>query len=179
MDAIFFEMKRAYYATLNFSRPSLRTFGLTPARFDLIVAILKGHHPTQSFVRAKLGVARSTISRMLAAMEKAGLVRRERHPCDQRQRRIELTDEGRRRYCAASDDLVLSSITSLAVDCTLARERCFTPTNGYSFEDQPHLENMGWHCQQMRDDLTEHLGALRASFGDTAARFFYPDGHPP
>jgi DNA-binding MarR family transcriptional regulator len=182
MDAIFFQVKRAYYATLNFTRPSLRGFGLTPARFDLIIALLKGgHRATQSMIRRKLGVARSTVSRMLAAMEKAGLVTRERDPRDGRERCVELTAEGWRRFRDARRDLFYSGITALAVDCTLARDKWFTPTLGYSFpiENVPQLDAVGMHCHEQRDNLTDYLFALRTAFGDTAAALFYPDGQPP
>jgi DNA-binding MarR family transcriptional regulator len=77
MHAAFFALKRAYHSTLRLTRAGLTELGLTAARFDMLFALgeyrrglLQG-----SLIRV-LGVGRTTVSRMLAALEKLGFVKR-------------------------------------------------------------------------------------------------------
>ena len=109
MHFLSFSAKRAYYATLATGRQLARHFGLTPARFDLLYAAHSpsGQHRTLSAIRAILGVARATISRMLARLESLGLVRRTRSLSDRRTLEVRLTEEGLRRlrrtqYCVSA-----------------------------------------------------------------------------
>jgi DNA-binding MarR family transcriptional regulator len=78
MDALLFGLKRAHHATLRFGHEVLGRFGLTPARFDLLFAITTWDSGLvrQSALRRELGVARSTISRMLRSLEQLGFIRR-------------------------------------------------------------------------------------------------------
>ena len=81
MDAILFGFKRAHHVSLRFGRELLTPFGLTPARFDALFALHElreedGRSTRQCDLRRELGVARSTISRMLRSLERLGLVER-------------------------------------------------------------------------------------------------------
>ena len=81
-------------------------FGLTPARYDMMYAIR--HHwrngrIVQSVLREVLGVAAQTVSKMVGALEKLGLVVRTKGAYgDKRQREVALTAEGKRRIEAAT-----------------------------------------------------------------------------
>jgi DNA-binding MarR family transcriptional regulator len=79
MHPVFFELKRAYYATLGLTRRTLRKMGLTAARMDMLFVIhKKGRYPTQrSALWRTLGVCPSVVSRMLKRLEEMGYVRRD------------------------------------------------------------------------------------------------------
>jgi DNA-binding MarR family transcriptional regulator len=91
MDSILFGMKRSHQASLRFGHKVLAPFGLTPARFDMMFALSRSYSNRQSDLRRELGVARSTVSRMLGSLERLGWVERaaRRHT-----RRIYLTPAG-------------------------------------------------------------------------------------
>ena len=94
MDAVFFNVKRAHLAAERFCREILGRYRVTPARFDLLVAIGGGIGPSQVEVRKKLGVARSTLSEMVAAVERLGWIRRTR-ALDRRTWSLSLTRRGK------------------------------------------------------------------------------------
>jgi DNA-binding MarR family transcriptional regulator len=99
MHELPFAFKRAHHATLRLLRPLAARHHLTPARFDLLYVLhVKGHtiEPYQFRIAEVLGLCRSTICKMITAMEKAGLVERRREVLfDHRRRRVRLTRYGR------------------------------------------------------------------------------------
>jgi DNA-binding MarR family transcriptional regulator len=167
MNAIFFGAKRAYQGILRVARKRLAPIGLTPARFDLLWALIhygegwRGESDplTQSELRRRLGVTASTVCRMLQSLEALGLVRREVVEEDQRQRYVELTNKAF--ACLRSRRTALLRAAQRLVDRALSfgeprdRDRCF--------RDMCVLE--------------EYLDAMRARFGDTAGRLYpwHPD----
>ncbi|HEX3771308.1 MAG TPA: MarR family transcriptional regulator [Polyangiaceae bacterium] len=100
MDRTFFALKRAYHSTLRISRRDFKEIELTPARMDILhVLYNRGRTITppiwQSTLRRIIGyTARSTMSQIMKALEKLGLVRRKRCPQNERQLEVELTDDG-------------------------------------------------------------------------------------
>ena len=98
MNAILFGMKRAFQASLRFTRSAVAAFGLTAARFVMLYAIkgsYKIHDVRQSDLRRSLGVTAPTVSRMLRSLEKLGFVSRVRPTSgDTRQRIVSLTIAG-------------------------------------------------------------------------------------
>lgn len=70
---IFFRFKRMYLAGRQHQINLLRHFGLTPARLEVLRMVLAGY-TTQPALRRALGIARSTVSRMLIAMEARGFI---------------------------------------------------------------------------------------------------------
>ncbi|MEO8876623.1 MAG: MarR family transcriptional regulator [Polyangiaceae bacterium] len=91
-------MKRAHHATLKVLRPIAARNDLTPARFDLMYTLHRNGRSERfpSIIARKLGVSRTTVAKMLGAMEKAGLLVRKIVIWDQRYRKIKLTRYGRR-----------------------------------------------------------------------------------
>ncbi len=139
MDPVFFTIKRAYYATLRLTRRALAAIGLTAARFDLLDALYRlgtGASNLQSHLRRGLGVARSTISRMLGALERLGLVTRHRAG---RECVVKLTPEGRRRVRCAFFGLVRVGHVALALDSALAPGSRFWPTPRACVAARRHL----------------------------------------
>ncbi len=92
MDPVLFGAKRAYYATLRYGREVLAPFGVTPARFE-VLHLLFGRTEAQAYLRSQLGVARSTLSRMLSVLEGLGWIVRE-VAVDRRTRFCSLTVKG-------------------------------------------------------------------------------------
>ncbi|MEZ4259524.1 MAG: MarR family transcriptional regulator [Polyangiaceae bacterium] len=73
MLELLFSFKRVYLTGQRHLIAALRAYGLTPARLDVMRMVLEGIR-TQRDLRRALGIARSTISRMLTSMEKRGLI---------------------------------------------------------------------------------------------------------
>lgn len=121
MNAIFFGLKRAYYASLVGSRALTRHHDLTPARFDLMYLIdTRGPYVHQSTLWRSLGVSRATTSRMLCALETLGLIRRERGDYDTRQRIVTLTQKGRQLIKSAIRRIIGSGIAELMMESASA-----------------------------------------------------------
>ena len=163
MHAIFFGLKRAFHGTLRVSRSALQASGLTAARFDLLYALYRRplRAEAQRALTRKLGVTRSTVSRMLASLEALGIVRRTRIPCDRRQRWVALTDAGRARIQRAVSWLVSAGSAQLAVDSALGGERWY---------------DSDAHCFFAMAALDHTLSNIRCAFGDFAT-LYYP-WHP-
>ena len=103
MHHILCSLKRAGLLSLAEQRKWLAPFGITPARYEMLVVIAntnmwlkKVHFVQQSDLWRLLGVTRVTVSKMVRALEKLKLVRRAR--CIARDRRqviVELTRKAR------------------------------------------------------------------------------------
>lgn len=78
MDGTVFGMKRAHLVVQHrLVKKMLRRTGLTPARFDMLFVLFEQWWGIeQKQLRKCLGVARSTVSRMLGALDGLGLVSR-------------------------------------------------------------------------------------------------------
>jgi DNA-binding MarR family transcriptional regulator len=77
MHRILFSIKRADQTSRALQRKLLEGFGITPARFDLLVAIAsKRGCVMQRDIHAMLGVRRSTAHRMILALEELGFITR-------------------------------------------------------------------------------------------------------
>jgi DNA-binding MarR family transcriptional regulator len=126
-----FPFKRMHYATLRLLVPIAARHDLTPARFDILHAlILKPIGPRilpyQIRIAKALGICRSTICKMVKALEKAGFIKRTVELWDQRCRRLELTPYGRR--CLLR---VLKALRSREVDRALRAS--LVPSLGRSY----------------------------------------------
>jgi DNA-binding MarR family transcriptional regulator len=102
MDAVLFEMKKAHLAGARFGRMLLKPFGekMTPARFNLMLALHGGKGMRQNDLWKLLGVVRSVVSEMLDSLKKLNWVKAIR-AADGRTRLISLTRYGRMLFEAA------------------------------------------------------------------------------
>jgi len=76
----------------------LRTCGLSPGQFPLLQTLAStGGAATMSVLADHLGMDRTTLTRNLGPLEKAGLVVRGRDAADGRLRRVRITEAGRGR----------------------------------------------------------------------------------
>jgi len=119
MDALFLAVKHAHLAAGRFGRKVLARYGLTPARFDLLVAI-GSWGTSQRELRDALGVARSTVSELVAAVVDGGLVRRMRRLCDRRTWSLQLTERGRELLERAYEECINRGLVPLSIDRMLA-----------------------------------------------------------
>jgi DNA-binding MarR family transcriptional regulator len=164
MHVVFFGLKRAHHGTLRITRAPLAELGLTAARFDLLYAVRQSRRGmVQSKLRRVLGVCRATVSKMLASLEKLGLVRRSIWPRDRRKRLVELTAPGRKSIVRAHRELVRSGWANLAVDSALCGEG-----SGYRWSDEDD-------CTTATDELRAILNRVRSAFWDHAT-LDYPWG---
>ncbi len=111
MHPIFFSFKRAYWASMRFSRDWAEEYELTPARLDMLLAI--GRQPggiPQKDLRTTLDVCPPVVTRMLKALQKRGLVDRWVHPEDRRQRWLTLTDHARSMLRIVIEELFLEGL---------------------------------------------------------------------
>lgn len=152
MNAIFFGLKRAYHGTLRTTRRALARLGLTPARFDLLYIVAHAADVAQSDLRRALGVAASTVSRMLRSLEDLGLIQREPLLCDLRHKLVYLTPEGKSRVRRATGLFIDTGWEQLAVDSALCPEEW-------------HSETV---CRQASEACDQTLCRFRHAYGDVA-----------
>jgi DNA-binding MarR family transcriptional regulator len=125
MDPRIFAGKRVHLQFVAFGRRMLGAFGLTPARFDMLYVIEKNDDGCllQRDLPDILGLARSTVSKMLALLESLGLVARTRENMPGRLKLIMLTEEGRRRLNEALTQRVCTGDVARLVAYALDGER--------------------------------------------------------
>jgi DNA-binding MarR family transcriptional regulator len=80
MHTVVNEMKRAYWRSHVMVAPVARRHGLTPARYDMLLAIAQspGRVMLNSDLRERVGCTPGVVSRMVRALEELGLVECER-----------------------------------------------------------------------------------------------------
>jgi DNA-binding MarR family transcriptional regulator len=122
MDGLFLSTKRAHWICVRFGLPLLAKHGLTPARFDVLRNIYERPEmcADQAWIRKAVGVARSTLSRMLRLLVKLGLITRARSKLDRRTLTCSLTEEGKQRVAGALHELVWSKLVSEVVERALS-----------------------------------------------------------
>ncbi|HSY21261.1 MAG TPA: MarR family transcriptional regulator [Polyangiaceae bacterium] len=162
MHAVFFGLKRAYYATLGLTRRTLRKMGLTAARMDMLYVIhKKGRYPTlQGQLWRTLGVCPSVVSRMLGRLEEMGYVERNIVTNDTRKRTVTLTTQGRARILRAIRQFIGWGYAQLALESALEPDRW-------------HSE---WHAHVAVLRAEEFLRLIRMAFGDRASLIVYTSG---
>jgi DNA-binding MarR family transcriptional regulator len=165
MHTLGFALKRGFQSWLRQARALLRTYGITPARYDMLFAIddAPGGVLLQSALRPRLGVTAPTISTMLTSLEDLGLVRRAVYVRDRRERVVRLTMKGKRCLVAAEYELVTSGAVDLAFDCALCGPLACHP----------------WLPAVRGRALEEALCGIRYEFRDVATLRFSRDGADP
>jgi DNA-binding MarR family transcriptional regulator len=94
---------------LQASEETLRGHGLTPERYELLLAVKSsqatGATSTIAELTTKLGVAQASVTQLVRRVEDAGLLTRQVSPTDARIRYLKLTRQGELRLAAAVADL--------------------------------------------------------------------------
>jgi DNA-binding MarR family transcriptional regulator len=153
MHAILFSLKRAQHRSLTFCRKILAGCGITPARFDMLYAVMVNRDLglLQSELRRALGVTAATVSRMAASLEKLGFIRRTRDTFDRRQVLVEMTDEGKVAFRCARR----VAIRTGAVDALLTRAIVISKTTDEAFADLLQFSDALEHVRRSLDDTAE------------------------
>lgn len=95
-----FALKRAYQATRQALEAHLRRKGITVAQFDVLKLLMlpSGQETAvppkgldQRAIQTELGITSATLTRLLAGMERRGLVSRSPNPQDSRGKRVDAT----------------------------------------------------------------------------------------
>lgn len=112
------EVVRAYAACESVLTHRFRTSGLTLAQHDVLAALEASGEPLRSIDLARrLVVTKSNVTALVGRMERDGLVTFSADPHDGRAKRIEATDEGRRRFAltlAAQREVAEGMISQLS-----------------------------------------------------------------
>ncbi|CAN5409356.1 hypothetical protein BH09MYX1_BH09MYX1_55680 [soil metagenome] len=92
-----FDIKQAHLSSLRFGRGLTTPLGLTPARLDMLRAILEPGRDgvAQSRLRHTLSVTKTVISVMVRSLERLEFVTRVRHPADKRTYWVRLTNRAK------------------------------------------------------------------------------------
>lgn len=100
-----FALKRAYQAARHALEAQLHSKGVTAAQFDVLKLLLSERSPSrpsegtgQRAIQADLGITSATLTRLLAGMERRGLVGRSPHPQDSRSKRVHATAKSKQLF---------------------------------------------------------------------------------
>lgn len=152
MTPIQFGIKRAHHRSLRFSEKALRPFGITPARFDMLRCIEKLETAFQYQIAQALGVSAPTVSRMMKALVKLGLV-----------------------YKGPFDEYPRAHLVQLSKEGEALIARVLRELEGSGMLD--HVQNVvgSWSNVKRRsarhlDRFYNHLRWVRFTLGDTAIR---------
>ena len=117
MHQINFGFKRNHLLSLALTRPFAEQFNLTPARFDMLLAIYHRRRgaTTQADLRDVLGVCPPVISRMARSLEELGFIARERLESDKRKVLVTFTARGFFLFKRALHKLLHSGVIDRAV----------------------------------------------------------------
>jgi DNA-binding MarR family transcriptional regulator len=112
-------VQRAARALARRFDDALRPLGINQGQFSLLMSLNRPDAPTISRVAAFLAMDRTTLTAVLKPLERRGLVNMTVDKEDRRNRRLTLTDAGRK---LLRDALPIWTETHAAVDATLAEQ---------------------------------------------------------
>ena len=175
MHPIFFSFKRAHHASLRMTRPLLKGFGLTPARFDALYKIYSADGLMQFELCEALGVSRATVSRMLGSLEDLGLISRQKL-YDNVTKVVELTKHGRSVIEGAIHSLIDSGVAQLAAESISAWSRIPNEIRKQTRQLASHLR---WVCYALNDRAEfSYETDRRAEYVIRRCLQFFYENHP-
>lgn len=149
MHPLSFEFKQCHLSAMRLTRKETDVVGLTPARLDMLRAILERcERVAQSQLRRMLGVCNSVVSIMVRALERRGFVRRERHREDKRTFMVSLTRTARYALRRVYYGAITEGFLELALISAFAKD---------------HMPRAGWEVILWR--LDHRLRMFRLAFG--------------
>ena len=119
MHKVLFGLKRAFQSALEWAKVVYAPIGLTPARFDMMVALYQDEYMAQSGLRRVLGVSGATISRMLKSLRALGWVESFPDEDDRRRRFVALTERGEAVFKAARRHVIGDGVGELAIESVI------------------------------------------------------------
>lgn len=107
-----FALKRAYQATRHALEAQLHSKGVTAAQFDVLKLLLLPDPEApvppagldQRAIQSDLGITSATLTRLLAGMERRGLVSRSPNPEDSRGKRVSATAKARKLFARLMEE---------------------------------------------------------------------------
>jgi len=112
-------VQRAARALARRFDEALRPLGINQGQFSLLMSLNRPDAPTISRVAAFLAMDRTTLTAVLKPLERRGLLNMTVDKADRRNRRLTLTDAGRK---LLRDALPIWTKTHAAVDTMLAEQ---------------------------------------------------------
>jgi DNA-binding MarR family transcriptional regulator len=91
-----FSVYSAAHAFTAAYKPLLEPFGLTYPQYLVLLALWQKDGVSVKEIGARLHLDSGTLTPLLKRLQASGYVRRDRDPADERQLRVELTENGRR-----------------------------------------------------------------------------------
>ncbi|GJD98031.1 MarR family winged helix-turn-helix transcriptional regulator [Methylobacterium iners] len=91
-----FSIYSAAHAFTAAYKPLLEPFGLTYPQYLVLLALWQKDGVSVKEIGARLHLDSGTLTPLLKRLQASGYVRRDRDPADERQLRVELTENGRR-----------------------------------------------------------------------------------
>ncbi len=113
-------VQRAARALARRFDEALRPLGINQGQFSLLMSLNRPDAPTISRVAAFLAMDRTTLTAVLKPLERRGLLNMTVDKADRRNRRLTLTDAGRK---LLRDALPIWTKTHAAVDTMLAEQK--------------------------------------------------------
>src|SRR6185436_12640271 len=114
MHVLSFAAKRVHLRWLMTVKRVARDFGVTPARFDVLYALVKrGGTTLQAEIVRILHLHKTTVSKLLKKLEGLGYVRRFRGTWDGRVKVVAFTEHGKRVTDRAVDYILTSGWTDV------------------------------------------------------------------
>jgi DNA-binding MarR family transcriptional regulator len=93
-----FAIHSTAHAVQRANKPLMEELGLTYPQYLVMVVLWAEDNQTVSRIGDRLFLESSTLTPLLKRLEAAGLLRRQRDAADERQVRVQLTDQGRALY---------------------------------------------------------------------------------
>lgn len=128
MHPLHFDIKQGHLAVLRSSWRETSDYGLTPARVDMLRAIMVGTTSSssdgmlQSTLWRRLGVSNVVVSRMAIALEQLGFIKRSRSWSDRRQLVVSLTELGKTTLRSIYCGTVLEPFIELRLKAAFAKD---------------------------------------------------------
>ena len=95
-DRLGYLLKHAYQRYQEIQRPALAPLGLDGRLLAVLAAVAAEGPALQQRLSERLGVDRTTMVALVDALERGGLVKRQRDPADRRGQQVRLTAKGQR-----------------------------------------------------------------------------------
>ena len=114
MHSVAFHLKRTYLSWIHKAAlPAARSYGLTPARFDMLYALEQFNGASsQKEIQGMLSVCKATVSKMLTSLQELGLIVRKVNPFDRRKRIVTLTEKARAWMKLAVEEIMTSGVAT-------------------------------------------------------------------
>lgn len=104
---------KAFHAQKNRTRPAMAKIGLSPGQPKVLHFLMHRDSCMQKCIAEALDIEPATVSRLIANMEQAGMIRRAAPTEDRRAEAISITDRGR--ACHAKWEALCGTVTEEAL----------------------------------------------------------------